>query len=517
MLEHAKHQRKIPCILRFFFGAWIVWLSIPFVATAQTVQWQFETDKASSVSESQQGSIDTRVDAENLAVPPKTQIEESPSLIETQPKVNEVFLATAKKAAITDDSSFDWDTVLSESGERTSIMNILVTLPEIIEAKDQLNISEAELQALIASSRPKGKFFTDAKYPITKNISETNNRLSNVNNRYLDGRFVVEMEIYDFGLLDDQKQAERYRKASKRLELEEKLEQAMFELLSLGGNYVGVVKLLEKIELDLDHLQVQLDQASDRYLQGVGTKIDIREIEILILSLERDKAQANFEKLNYEQEFEIKYKTRIQELLVAIESTVSNLPNPIGRATFGAIPGVRKFDYLVLAKEADLRALKKSKYPKITSSASLNLYDIHSQLAKDYSVDAGLEFSMPLFDGGLNDSKKAKLLAETNQQRSLKAQRLNDIERSWEKNVTELQRVANDISQLGLKLKKLEDNEKQLRSRFEALEPNYLELLRVNFQIRSVDRERLRRDIDLVRLGLENVFLRGDLLRSEIQ
>lgn len=80
-----------------------------------------------------------------------------------------------------------------------------------------------------------------------------------------------------------------------------------------------------------------------------------------------------------------------------------------------------------------------------------------------------------------------------------------------------MQRLENDIFQLGLKLKKLEDNEKQLRSRFEALEPNYLELVRVNFQIRSVDRERLRRDIDLVRLGLENVFLRGDLLRSEIQ
>ena len=138
-------------------------------------------------------------------------------------------------------------------------------------------------------------------------------------------------------------------------------------------------------------------------------------------------------------------------------------------------------------------------------------------MVKDYSVDAGLEFSMPLFDGGLNDSKQAKLLAETNQQRSLKAQRLNDIERSWEKNVTELQRVENDISQLGLKLKKLEDNEKQLRSRFEALEPNYLELVRVNFQIRNVDRERLRSDIDLVLLSLENVFLRGDLLRSEIR
>ena len=77
--------------------------------------------------------------------------------------------------------------------------------------------------------------------------------------------------------------------------------------------------------------------------------------------------------------------------------------------------------------------------------------------------------------------------------------------------------MENDISQLGLKVKKLEENEKQLRSRFEVLEPNYLELVRVNFQIRSVDRERLRRDIDLVRLGLENVFLRGDLLRSETQ
>jgi hypothetical protein len=516
MVEHTKHQKNIPCILHFFFGAWTVWLFIPFVATAQTVQWQFETDQVFSVSETQQGSISNRIEAENLTAPPKTQIEESPSLIEPQPIVNEVFFATATKAAITDDSNFDWDTVLSESGERASIMNILVTLPEIIEAKDQLNISEAELQALIASSRPKGKFFTDAKYPITKNISETNNRLSNVNNRYLDGRFVVEVEIYDFGLLDDQKQAETYRKASKRLELEEKLEQAMFELLSHGGNHIGVVKLLEKIDLDLDYLQIQLDQANDRYLQGVGTKIDIREIEILILSLERDKAQATFEKLNYEQEFEIKYKTRIQEYLVAIDFTVSNLPNPIARSTFGDLPGVRKFDYLVSAKEADLRALKKSKYPKITSSASLNLYDIHSQVAKDYSVDAGLGFSMPLFDGGLNESKKAKLLSETNQQKNLKAQRLNDIERSWEKNVTELQKAENDISQMGAKLKKLIENERQLRSRFEALEPNYLELVRVNFQIRSVDRERLRRDIDLVRLGLENVFLRGGLLRKEI-
>lgn len=517
MVKHTKQQINIPCILRFFFGAWIVWLSMTFVATAQTVQWQFETNQVSSVSEPQQGSIDLRFDAENPAVPPKIQIEEGPSLVKTQPKVNEVFSATAEKAAITNDSSFDWDTLLLESGERTSIMNILVTLPEIIEAKDQLNISEAELQALITSTRPKGKFFTDARYPITKNISETNNRLSNVNNRYIDGRFVVEMEIYDFGLLDDQKQAETYRKASKRLELEEKLEQAMFDLLSLGVNHSGVIKLLETIDLDLDHLQIQLDQASDRYLKGAGTKIDIREIETLILSLERDKTQATFEKLNYEQEFEIKYKTPIRELIAAINLTIADLPKAMGRSTFVGLPGVQKFDYLVLAKEADLRALKKSRYPKITSSGSLNLYDVNSQVAKDYSVDAGLEFSMPLFDGGFSESKKAKLLAETNQQRSIKAQRLNDIERSWEKNVTELQRVENDISQLGLKLKKLEENEKQLRSRFEALEPNYLELVRVNFQIRSVDRERLRREIDFVRLGLENVFLRGDLLRSETQ
>ena len=129
------------------------------------MQWHFETDQVSSVSKPQQGSISNTIEAENLAVPPKTQIDKSPSLIEPQPKIDDPLFATAKKTAIANGSSVDWDTVLLESGERTLIMDILVTLPEMIEAKDQLDISEAELQALIASSRPKGKFFTDAKYP----------------------------------------------------------------------------------------------------------------------------------------------------------------------------------------------------------------------------------------------------------------------------------------------------------------------------------------------------------------
>ena len=171
--------------------------SISTNGLAETVQWHFETDQVSSVPEPQQGSISNRIEAENLAASPKTQIEKSPSLIEPQPKIDDPLFATTKKTAIANGNSVDWDTVLSESGERTLIMDTLVTLPEIIEAKDQLNISEAELQALIASSRPKGKFLTDAKYPITKNISETNKRLSYANNRYIDGRFVVEMEIYD--------------------------------------------------------------------------------------------------------------------------------------------------------------------------------------------------------------------------------------------------------------------------------------------------------------------------------
>ena len=73
MVEYAKHQTSMKRILRFFCGAWIVWLPITSVATAQTVQWQFETEQLSPVPEPQQGSIDIRADAKNLAVPPKTK------------------------------------------------------------------------------------------------------------------------------------------------------------------------------------------------------------------------------------------------------------------------------------------------------------------------------------------------------------------------------------------------------------------------------------------------------------
>ena len=53
------------------------------------MQWHFETDQVSSVSEPQQGSRSNRIEAENLAASPKTQIEKSPSLIEPQPKIDD--------------------------------------------------------------------------------------------------------------------------------------------------------------------------------------------------------------------------------------------------------------------------------------------------------------------------------------------------------------------------------------------------------------------------------------------
>ena len=79
----------------------------------------------------------------------------------------------------------------------------MLTTPEIKEAKQNIALSDFEIELLTKETGPKVNFYSDGNYPVKTNISPRNTRVSSADEQYIDGRLSLDAQIYDFGRQND--------------------------------------------------------------------------------------------------------------------------------------------------------------------------------------------------------------------------------------------------------------------------------------------------------------------------
>ena len=180
------------------------------------------------------------------------------------------------------------------------------------------------------------------------------------------------------------------------------------------------------------------------------------------------------------------------------------------------VQGIKKFDYEIKALRAESNSIETGRYPKITSSLSVNLYDLHKRPGHDYSVSGGIGFSLPIIDGGMRSGQLRSKEVSIRILESQKSKALQKVNLDWAQNLNELERNKTELSELQARQGKIRQKAQQISLLMESLQSNFVDKVKVEFDLQKINRQISEIISDRSRLKIENVRLREAFLLETI-
>lgn len=392
------------------------------------------------------------------------------------------------------------------------LYDLALTTPEIKEAKQNIALSEFEIELLTKETGPKIDFSTDGNYPLKTNISPRNTRISSVDEQYIDGRLSLNAQIYDFGAQNELIKSETFQKLSDEIELKILEHDIYYDLLKTGFEIVALTQHIKLIEEDIE--QHNLDRAliKQRFVEGTGTSLDIKEAELITLNLENEYRKSNFDLAEREAYFLSKFGQNFDLYRMEIEKIHKLLPEPVTEFEMEKGLKIRKINYEIQSVESEINSIKKSKLPVITSSMSLNMYNLDDGAGDDYSITGGVNMSIPLYDTGARKSKEQLALMKVNILKTQIIKERNIWQQKWKKNNIEISKIKNQIELITNKKRELNDKYVLLQTLSKTLKANFMEATNARVELRQLQREENQLKWKLSERYLENAYLREYLL-----
>ena len=168
------------------------------------------------------------------------------------------------------------------------LYDLVLETPEVIEAKENLALSDNEINRIASQTKPKINFSTSGNYPFSTNIAPQNNRISNIDETYIDGKISLDTQIYDFGTQNYLIEAEQLKKNAQVINLKILEQEIYFDLIKTGFE---ILALSDKIDLLKKHtIKHNEDRAvaKERFIKGTGTNLEVKEAELAALNLESE-------------------------------------------------------------------------------------------------------------------------------------------------------------------------------------------------------------------------------------
>lgn len=193
-------------------------------------------------------------------------------------------------------------------------------------------------------------------------------------------------------------------------------------MLSVIQAYVNVTRDMEILRIrqeNLSVLQRQLDETSARFEVGEITRTDVAQAEASLAQSEADLANAQAQLATSRAAYAAVVGQSPTDLEAA--PTLPAVPTDFDAAIEAALqgnPGVLAAAYQLQGAEAAVAAARSEYLPSVRATASYggssdDLGDL-GQLADRRSFTAGATLSVPLFTGGLNQSRVAQALERAN-------------------------------------------------------------------------------------------------------
>lgn len=427
-------------------------------------------------------------------------------------RLSSLALALALALIIVPKGSLSADSLFSES-----LLDLVSKTPEVVEARQNLELSDAEIELLTNQTKPKVNFSSDGNYPITTNLASSNKRISNADERYIDGKISWNTKLYDFGAQDELIRSESFKKSASAINVEIIEQDTYYNLLKTGFEIISFEK---QVQLISSHIILHnQDRAiiNQRFIQGVGTNIDVKESELVALNLQSEYVRLKSELFGRKTYFFDKFGAAFDTHKASLVRLYDSIIEPKIDFDADKLLIIRKINYELRALDAEVSSITKSKLPVVTSFFTLNMYNMNSSVVNDYSITGGVNMSLPLYDAGVNKSKTRKIIAK---RKILKTRILKETSvkhQKWSQNSADILRVKDQARLLSKKQIEAARKYEMLESLSTTLQANLMETIQAKVSLRKHEQEQTQLEGELQKAYLENVYLRGQLLEGRLE
>ena len=292
--------------------------------------------------------------------------------------------------------------------------------PNVVEKVNEAKLKGMDVEQIIAENGLKVNLSTRSKLPLLYNVDDNDNatRASSLDKTYFDGVITFEKNLYDFGVVENKINAERLREKGLNLEYLEVFEKTLQKLLNTVNDVSRTNAVFDHLESHIILVNESIDKIKLRFSSGIGTLMEVRQAQLLLLDLETQAQNLYKERYSsltiLREEFDISSAdlSSIEMVITQFIDGLELIDQDLSSVIYKAIEYNRSKEIINAEKyalESSLDGLQSEIMPQINMSATAIIYDVAHGLS-EYELYGGVTLTMPLFDSGLSNAKKSNML-----------------------------------------------------------------------------------------------------------
>ena len=413
--------------------------------------------------------------------------------------------------------------VFANTIELSLISSSVSKHPIVVEKANEIILQGISVDQILADDSVKINISTQSKLPLTYKISTRDvTRLADANDSYVNGVITVQKNIIDFGVIDNKVNAEKSRKEALKLEYSQVFEVTLQKLLNTVNDVARINTVLTDLESSVVTVKDSIDKIKLRFTSGIGTVMDVRQAQLLLLDIETEiqtlRRERDTKLVILRDEFGMSQSdlSIVNKAISQFNKELTGNKQGITSMITKAITYQRSMKIIDLEKSAlnsQIKSLKSENMPQINASITSIIYDVVRGV-DEYEVYGGINLTMPLYDGGLSNVRQRSLtyrikvqgdmLSALNQDKSLALNKLT-------KNYQNMQIGHNSAQQ---KQANLSEKLAQLIQRMAVVDEGLLTKLQTQLQLAKIERDLLAYPYYMQSLNIDYWSLNEQLLEK---
>ena len=366
------------------------------------------------------------------------------------------------------------------------LLSLVENLPEVLEAKSNIGLSDFEIAKVKSERGPKVKISTSGGYKFLSNLEPDHRRYSD-NKGFIDTTLGLSLKIFDSGQSNEKIKAERIRQLSKTLNYENLMRQEYANLIKLVYETLEAEEASRALDVSLEKAKDIRETEKKRYLSGTGTSSNIKELDLTAIDLINEKQLLRHEIELNTTNFKTKYGEKINKYFKTITNKSLNPIKNITQPKIEQLDSVRIFDLEISALDSDISSRKKINKPGISLNVTSNFYDSQNGIG-NYQVNGGLNLDFPFFDSGFIKNDIDILLSKKTMVRNKRFSKIQKIQKEIQGIKNRLDDIKQQRQANQLKIENLKDKLRQLKLRTQGLEAKGVEIAKTDYTIDTLQR-----------------------------
>ena len=394
--------------------------------------------------------------------------------------------------------------------------------PDVIGKLHDITSSHLNVLQIQSDDSVKLNFSTNSNASIKSNVSPLNGRANNTSDDYIDGVFTLNASLYDFGKNKASVNAGKEQQKVSELIYIEAFETTLFKLFSLSVDYHNMLTLEKDLIDNHKELVKGIHDLRMQYTAGIGTMTDIRETQISQIDLETELHSVQLKKKEIVQTLDKEFsidETQIKQIAdyannVHLKTTEQGIDSLIAKNKNPVIQTQRTNQisaYTTKAIHYDIASIKAADKPQVTTQVKAIAYDL-TRGSDEYNVYAGINISLPLFDGGSSDVKIQTAQHNLRVQKDMLKSTQTEKQSKLNTLISKQKDLLNKFDSSNSKKEKLEERLKNVELRAKTFEGGSMPLIKAKLQLNKLNRDIQSYQINLVKNNLEYLQLSENLL-----